>query len=365
MADSELQKKTAGRLAFIDWTRGLAALIMLQGHTFNSFTKQDLRSGGPYMLSQFAGGLPPAIFLFLTGITFAFLMDSQDRRGLAPGKRVWGALKRARYLFFIAFLFRLQMFVTGFPTSPARDILKVDILNCMGFAMLLFAPLAILNTLERVRWCVILGALIAGFAPVMTMLKNPVIPALISSYVFPDYNQFGLFPWAAFFAFGLAVGSVLRLVNGPQMQAALLWMFCVGAATAMCGLYLSNLPYSLYPKSEFWLDSPGLTVIKTGLVLCFLGLAYLWTNLAAGQRWSLFRQLGTTSLLVYWVHIELVYGRWFGFWKDAMTPLQVVAYTVGLTGFMTLLSMLQTRYKTIGSFFQPTQRLEPQPVPVD
>ena len=62
--------KTGDRLAFIDWTRGLAAVIMLQGHTFHSFTRPDLRDKSPYTLSQFAGGLPPAIFLLLTGITF-------------------------------------------------------------------------------------------------------------------------------------------------------------------------------------------------------------------------------------------------------------------------------------------------------
>jgi len=86
-------KTTAsGRLAFIDWTRGLAAVIMLQGHTFNSFLRTDLRPNGPYMLSQFFGGLPPAMFLFLTGITFAFLMDSQERQGASTGKRIWAAV---------------------------------------------------------------------------------------------------------------------------------------------------------------------------------------------------------------------------------------------------------------------------------
>ena len=54
-------KKSGGRLAFIDWTRGFAALVMLQGHTFDSFTRTDLRDKGPFMLSQFYGDcLPPS-----------------------------------------------------------------------------------------------------------------------------------------------------------------------------------------------------------------------------------------------------------------------------------------------------------------
>ncbi|MDQ2844360.1 MAG: heparan-alpha-glucosaminide N-acetyltransferase domain-containing protein, partial [Acidobacteriota bacterium] len=149
------QTKSSGRLAFIDWTRGFAAVIMLQGHVFDSFTRTDLRDKGPFILSQFLGGMPPAIFLFLTGITFAFLMDSQDRRGAKPWARVVAALKRSRYLFLIAFLFRIQLYVFGFPTSPAGELLRVDILNCMGMAMLILAPMAVFTTLERIRLCTI------------------------------------------------------------------------------------------------------------------------------------------------------------------------------------------------------------------
>ena len=89
---------TTDRLAFIDWTRGLAAVVMLQGHTFHSFTRNDLRDKGPYVFSQFLGGLPPALFLFLTGITFAFLMNSKEKQGAGAWRRVVAALKRSRYL---------------------------------------------------------------------------------------------------------------------------------------------------------------------------------------------------------------------------------------------------------------------------
>src|SRR5216683_6594352 len=116
------------RLGYLDWSRGLAALIMLQGHVFHSFTRMDLRGQGPYILSQFLGGLAPAIFLFLTGITMAFRMDSDERRGLGPGARVVSALTRARYLLIIAFLFRLQLWIFSLPWNPPSVMLKVDVL---------------------------------------------------------------------------------------------------------------------------------------------------------------------------------------------------------------------------------------------
>src|SRR5882724_1505874 len=102
-------KPLSQRLPYLDWLRGLAAITMLQGHVFHSFLRNDLREGGTYKLSQFAGGMPPAIFLFLLGVTFAFLMDSQERKGVSAKGRVLASMRRSGFLFAVAFLFRLQL----------------------------------------------------------------------------------------------------------------------------------------------------------------------------------------------------------------------------------------------------------------
>ena len=106
---------------------------MLQGHVFHSFARPELRESGPYVISQFIGGIAPAIFLFLTGVTFAFLMHGMERRAASARDRVITALRRAGYLGLLAFAFRIQLFLFGAPHSPAADLLKVDILNCMAF----------------------------------------------------------------------------------------------------------------------------------------------------------------------------------------------------------------------------------------
>jgi uncharacterized membrane protein len=354
------RSKAGSRLAFIDWTRGLAALIMLQGHVFHSFTRDDLRDKGPYVLSQFAGGLPPAIFLFLTGITFAFLMHSREVQGFSAGRRVVAALRRAGYLFLLAFLFRFQLYIFGAPYSPASELLRVDILNCMGMAMLVFAPMAVFTSFERIRLCTVLGFLVAALAPVITQIDNPAIPWLVRAYFFPSLSYFGFFPWASFLAFGMAAGSVIRVVKEGDLYRVMTWALGIGIGLVLAAQYMAGLPYSVYTKSDFWLNSPGLVMIKLGVVLALLALSFVWVKLGAAQRWSLLRQFGTTSLLVYWVHIELVYGRWFGFWKNAMTVPQVVAYTCGLIALMTVLSLLRTRWKDLSGYFRPAPLPEPE-----
>lgn len=335
----------SARLAYLDWARGLAALIMLQGHTFHSFVRNDLRDKGPYVLSQFAGGLAPAVFLFLTGVTMAFRMDSDERRGLSAGRRVLSALKRARYLLLIAFLFRLQLWIFSLPWNPPSVMLKVDILNCMALAGAALSVMAVFRTAERARLCVALGLAIAAASPLVSQLDWSAVPPLIRNYLAPDYLFFSFFPWAAFFVFGLSAGSVIRLLNDDQMDRAMQWAALLGAGLIVGGRYFGDLPYSLYPKTEYWLNSPALVLVKLGVVLWILPFAFVWTRYAAGTGWSLVRQVGATSLLVYWVHIEIVYGRWLGPWKENLDNVQVMVFSVVLIALMTGLSVLRTSGK--------------------
>src|SRR4029077_1544615 len=337
-------RDASGRLTFLDWSRGLAVVIMLQGHVFHSFNRTDLRVDGPFMLSQFFGGLGPAIFLVLTGITLAFLMDRRQQQGFDALARWKFALRRAGYLFSLALLLRLALWLLAYPHSRWTALFKGDILNCMGLAIGLMSVMAIFTTAERVRLCAGLGIATATAAPLVSAIDWNWLPADVSAYFVPSYQSFAFFPWAAFIAFGISIGSLLRIVRADQMNRVMQWGTLLGLVLIVGGQYFSNMPYSLYPKSEFWLDSPGLIVIKLGVVMVIITFAYLWTEYAVGNSWSWLRQLGTTSLLVYWVHIELVYGRWFGAWKETLGNLECGIYAALLIAAMLGLSVLRSRW---------------------
>src|SRR5579871_3089316 len=191
-------RNTAGRLTFLDCARGMAVVIMLQGHVFHSFVRNDLRTDGPYMLSQFLGGIGPAVFLVLTGITLAFIMERGERKGLSAFGRWKLSLRRSAYLFALAFLFRLQLWAFAFPTSPWTDLFRVDILNCMGFAIGIMSVMAIFTTGERVRLCAVLGVAIAAASPLVSAVDWSWLPPGVSAYFVPSYQYFAFFPWASF-----------------------------------------------------------------------------------------------------------------------------------------------------------------------
>ncbi len=341
-------KSSAERLAYLDWLRGLGAVIMLQGHVFHSFLKPELRGGGAYMMSQFVGGMPPAIFLFLTGITLAFLMDSTERKGLAPAARFRAALRRAGYLFLLACAFRLEMWISGWP-APWTDLLRVDILNAMGFAVAVLSVMAVFRTAERARLCAVLGFGIAFASPLVTQMNWSWAPALVRSYIAPDYNSFGFFPWAAYLAFGVSAGSILRATPREGAERVMQWAALLGGALIVACQYFANLPFSVYAQSEFWLNSPAQVLIKQGVTLLLIAFAFVWTRSVPAGVWSWVRQFGTTSLLVYWVHIELVYGRWFWFLKNNLNVTQTVAAALVVIVLMLAISTAKTRRHRIAA----------------
>jgi uncharacterized membrane protein len=334
----------AKRLPFLDWTRGLAVLIMIQCHVFNCFTRLDLRQEGPYVLSQFVGGMAAPLFLLLAGLTLAFQMDSQDRRQASPASRYVAALRRAGYILALAYLFRFSNWVFAIPLPPWRAMLRVDILNSMGFAMGVLAVAAIWPAALRARLTAAAGLAIAALSPVMNALDWNGVPDFVRNYLVPSHLGFAFFPCAAYVAFGISAGTILKRLPAERLERTMQWALLTGLAMVAGGQYFSTIPYSIYAKSNFWTDSPALVIIRVGLILAILAAAFLWTEFGAGPGWSWVQTLGKTSLMVYWVHVVLVYGRLFEPWKKVLPVARVTAVAVGLTILMLGLSIARLRW---------------------
>jgi hypothetical protein len=340
-------RASSNRLHYLDWVRGVGAIVMLQGHVFDSFLKPELRPGGAYTLSQFVGGMPPAIFLFLTGVTLAFLMDSTERKELPARQRFVTALSRSRYLFLLAFAFRLQLFIFGFPAAW-QDLLRVDILNCMGFSMALMAVMTLLRTRHRAWVCAAVGLAVAFASPLVSQMNWAGVPSIVRNYIAPGYGSFSFFPWGGYLAFGLSMGSLIRMAKEDAAAHRLMeWTALAGGALALGGQFFAGAPYTLYAKSDFWLNSPAQMLTKQGVVLLLVSAAFLWTRYGAKDGWSWVRQFGITSLLVYWVHIELVYGRAFWYLKNNLTVTQTVVAAAGVILLMLALSTAKTYWHRV------------------
>src|SRR5438270_3673515 len=127
----------ASRLAFIDWMRGLACLLMFQTHCYDSWLGPEARKTTFFMWSQLGGTLPAPLFLFLAGISFAIVTDKLRQKGLPAGRIARTTIRRGAEILGLGLLFRLQEFVVSWGWAPASDLLRVDILNAIGISMML------------------------------------------------------------------------------------------------------------------------------------------------------------------------------------------------------------------------------------
>jgi len=335
------------RIVFLDWLRGLAAIVMLQGHTLDSFLRPELRTQPAFIFSQFFGGQAAAIFLFLTGITFGLGMNRRD--DLPPWEQIAGALRRARYLFLVAIAFRLQMWLFALPKQPWTDLLHVDVLNVMGATAALLAVTALARGIQRVRWAISAGIALAALAPIMSGLDTGGLVGLLRDYFVPSGASFSMFPWGSYMAFGLAAGSAVPLVRRTDWARVMQWAALCGFGLLFAGRYFSNLPFSLYSNANFWLNSPALVACKLGITLLLASGAFLWTEYFS-EGWSWVRLLGTTSLAVYWVHVELIYGRWFSSYKGSLTIGECLAASAVLVLAMVGMSAAISRFRRKSAF---------------
>ena len=337
------KKKKIARLEFLDWARGFAAVMMLHGHVSHSFTDKRLYEGSHFVLSQFIGGFPPAAFLFLTGVTLAFLMDGAEKQQLSGMARLIKALKRARYLWVMAFLFRIQLYLFGWGQTSTDDLFTVDILNCMGLALTVHSFLVFFPGAARGRMALAIGLAITFLSPLVTHNWDWLNPN-VAHYFVPDARFFSFFPWAAYVSFGIAMGTAIRLSGVDHLQSIMTWCALLATPLIFGSQYFSNLPFTLYENSNFWVDSPALVLMKTGQCLLLIAAAYLWTHTYAEGTWSWVCQMGRASMLVYWVHIELVYGRWFGPWKGALSIPAVEIVFLSMTCFMLSLAVMKIHW---------------------
>jgi fucose 4-O-acetylase-like acetyltransferase len=166
----------------------------------------------------------------------------------------------------------------------------------------------------------------------------------------PQAWLFPVFPWTAFAFIGLAVGLFLVSDWAKRNGAAAAVLGVLGGLLIYVAKWLDARPEQLYAVYDFWHTSPNFFLIRVGLLLLILAAVYVWCRWGAGQwGFSPLTQMGQTSLLVYWVHIEFVYGRFSILTKRTQ---DIRTASLGLLAIflsMLVLSALRTRLKGRGA----------------
>ena len=314
------------RLAYIDWMRGLACILMFQTHCYDSWLSPEARKSPILVWSQLGGTFPAPLFIFLAGVSFAIITErlrekGSDRRAIA--KRT---IRRGAEIFAFGILFRIQEYALAFGYAPWTDLFRVDVLNILGLSMVLMGVLCFFasgDSVSSARTHTIVAALtvvaVVAMAtpPLWTTLRPNFLPWPLESYIngVHIFNQpqpwlFPIFPWSAFAFAGLAVGFLLHTDFAQRHESlGFLLLGLAGVAASSLSQLFDKSPIRLYAVYDYWHSNPNFFLMRTGLLLVILFLSYAWCRWGFAQTgFSPVIQLGKTSLLVYWVHIEFVYG---------------------------------------------------------
>jgi acyltransferase len=360
------------RLAYVDWMRGFACLAMFQTHCYDAWLSPAARQTTFFKWSQLGGTLPAPLFLFLAGIAFAITTDRLRGRGASSGEIARITIRRGGEILGLGFLFRLQMFILGqgHPPAPWTDLLRVDVLNIIGLSMMAMGivcwcagkigaastPSNINALRSKSVW--FSAAIALGISlvtpPLWTTWQPRWLPWFLETYVNgvhifrePQPWLFPFFPWAGFAFAGLAVGFFLMSDWARAQQAKAVGLLAIaGAGIVGLGQLADAQPYQLYAETDFWHTSPSFFAIRVGILLAILWLSYVWCRWGPGQLgFSPFIQLGKTSLLVYWVHINFVYTGLSILGRHAQSVLSASFGLLTIFISMVLLSLLRTNLK--------------------
>lgn len=122
-----------------------------------------------------------------------------------------------------------------------------------------------------------------------------------------DNANFSILPWGGFVFAGAWFG---RLLAGPRDAAADRALH-IRIALAGLAIFVVAFAGSYVPAltpSKFWTNSTSFFLMRIGVMLMLVSLAWAWMRRKTADHWSPMVVFGQTSLFVYWVHVEVVYG---------------------------------------------------------
>ena len=303
------------RHAYLDWVRGVAVLIMVEAHVLDAWTQPADRTRPLFGYAMILGGFGAPLFLFLAGVAVVLSAESKFRKAGDFGGAWWAAQKRGWQIFGLALLFRVQSYILSGGYS-AVSLLKVDILNVMGPAIAMAAAAGKLVRTKAAR-----GILFAAIAAAIS-ISTPIVRATPLLAWLPDPVEwyfrpvpgranFTLFPWSAFVFAGAALGVVVDSLRAPAKTPRLQAILAVAGGILVWLAHEASFRPALFSRSEYWTTSTSFFLLRVGLLTLVLPLGYLWEHAPLRHKissWSPLEELGRSSLFVYWIHVEMVYG---------------------------------------------------------
>lgn len=321
------------RAQFIDLLKGIALLVMIEVHVTTAFLSSDIKNLWWFLPLNFINGLVAPAFTFTSGMVFILSFQKGLDELRKFGAKFWKRLGRlilillAGYTVHMAFLSLRKLSNPDYP-HMLQDFFLVDILQCIavGLLALLFLRIAIKSDKLFYNFLFALTLIILLISPVMWRVDFAKhIPLSIANYFNRIHGSlFPLFPWSAFIFSGALAGKFYIEAKQKNEEAKFARKIIIlGAVTFLISVLLLNylLPSSfveIKPNPLFFLE-------RLGVLFALLGTFWFYINRIDNYN-SFVLDVSRESLLVYWLHLKLIYKK---FWNDK-SPVDILGNDLNL-----------------------------------
>jgi len=343
------------RLAFIDLLRGWALLVMIEVHVFNAFILPHFQAASWFNVLNFVNGLVAPSFIFISG--FVFLLASQKKLESfrAFGSVFWKQLGRIGLIWLVGYGLHLPFFsfyrsITDSTEVQLLSFYQSDVLHCIAFGLFMLFLLKLLIRNDRVYRAVLLSSGLIVITATMFIWDidfTNLIPAPIAAYFNgKHYSLFPLFPWTAFMLFGGYFASGYIRAREQQKEKNFILRFAlVGLILVIVSAIAGELRFRIPFSSEAISADPSFFFLRIGIVMLLLTACWFYAEYRKTEK-SFVLDVSRESLLVYTVHLLVIYGRFwngrslcyyysnmFGVWECIAGTLVLAIAMIGMAMF--------------------------------
>jgi uncharacterized membrane protein len=290
---------------------------MIETHVVNALLVPNLKDESTFKVLTFINGLVAPSFLFCAGFALAISLSKRWNQYIQLEKTFWKYIQRLFFILIVGYslhlpFFSLKKLLVLTDLQAWNSFFQIDILQTIAITLFLLTSIAVVIRKENIFITAIFsfGLVIVFSAPIIRALDYSDWQLWLRQLFTPEYkSQFPLFPWSAFLISGTILGFLFikSRISGVEKafikRAGIISFFMI-----IIALGAEFLPFSIYPNHNFWKASPEFFFVRLGLVV--LSLVGLWKY----EQWkkstgnSVFSLFGQESLLVYVVHLLIIYG---------------------------------------------------------
>lgn len=357
-----MTKPIRDRIIFIDLMRALAVILMVQGHTIDTFLADNYRTYDSVFFSAWftIRGFTAPIFMFSSGVAFTYLFRLVNLP-FDQNKRVKKGVKRFLILILTGYLLRYPSHRVVEFSEVSNDqwltFFTVDALHLIGFGILLVLILAFIAEKFKLSDLLVFGIGAAFFFLMWNVTENinwaNYLPIPFAAWLYAGtLSLFPIFPWSGYVLVGAILGSYLAKNPGIYLQKK----FSAGLMLTGLGFGVASLIVIFIQAKAFgykYYITDNIFVVLMRLSGIFILNGFMSIIAVYIKRIpEIIKLVGQYTLLIYAIHIIILYGSaWipgFGmFWPKTLNLTESILAAIALIILMFLMVHFIDKNKSI------------------